>query len=266
MTMTVWTPAVGQRTGHAADPGDLRRRAVHPRRRRAPRRGGLRRRCARPRSGASRPASRAATTRPVSPSRCSRPATSIRRRRSATASPRSSTSPGCRRRPPGPACIGFCLGGTLAFGRGRRRRPGGVRQLLRVRRARHDRPHPRRLVPDAVPLRCRRRVHPGRRRRGARRGDPGRDGPQRRGRRPRLRQPRGRHVLERGGRQGRLVQDDGLPRRAPPGRSPRDLRGPDGARRRPYDGSESARRRCTDDRATVSRTGRGARRRPVRGR
>ena len=107
---------VGRGPGDAADPGDLRRRPVHPRRRRAPRRGRLRRRRAGPVLALrarlrGRPRRGRAGRR-----RCSRPATSTRPRRSPTASPPSSTSPGCRRSTARPGVIGFCLGGTLAFG------------------------------------------------------------------------------------------------------------------------------------------------------
>ena len=67
-------------------------------------------------SGASRPASRAATTRPVSPSRCNRPATSIRRRRVSDCVAALGHLATLSGPPARPGVIGFCLGGTLAFG------------------------------------------------------------------------------------------------------------------------------------------------------
>ena len=99
----------------------------------------------------------------------------------------------------------------------RRGQPVGLRQLLRLRRAGHARPPRRRRLPDDLPLRQRRRLHPRRRRRGAGEGDRRQGEPraQRRSGRPRLRQPRGRDVPRRSCGKGRLVQDHGLPRRTP---------------------------------------------------
>ena len=117
----------------------------------------------------------------------------------------------------GPGVLGFCLGGTLALGvaAADARR---LRQLLRLRRPGHARPARRGRLPDAVPLRRRRRLHPGR----------GRRGTGRRHRRPARvscstsRPPATRSTTTSRRcsttrlRPGRLVQDDGVPRRAPP--------------------------------------------------
>ena len=210
-------PGGGLRAGPRAHPGDLRRRGVHPRRRRAPRRRRLRRRRARRllavRTGVGAGSRRGRPHRLVRGGgqarhgQCGRRLRRRRRRRWAS-STRSSGTPGV---------IGFCLGGTLAWAVAVERRPQRVRQLLRLGCSVDDRPDRQRLVPDVVPLRRCRRLHPQRRcrcrRRGARR--PTWLRAQRRGRRPRVRQPRERDVLQRVGGQGSLVEDDGVPRRAP---------------------------------------------------
>ena len=169
-------------------------------------------------SGDSPPAGTPATTRPGWRRRCSRSPTSIPSAPSPTASPRSAISPRCRRVDGRPGVIGFCLGGTLAFGVAAADDPavcvsyygsgvpGMVDRLDDV------------TCPTLFHFGVDGRLHPGRRCGGARRGDRRPVGlrAQRRGRGPRLRQPRVGDVLRRGRRQGRLGQDDGLPRRAPP--------------------------------------------------
>ena len=198
-------PAAG---GDRADPGDLRGRSVHPRRRRTSRRARLPRRCA----GALlalRPRLRGGQ----------------RRRRDV----RRDVQGRPARRGTGPAGLhrrARRAGGDAGHRRGTRRarllprRDAGVRggrrgvtervrQLLRLRRTVDARPARRRRLPDAVPLRQRRPVDPGRRRRRPRRGDRRTTGAagERGDRRPRVRQPRPRRVLERGGGQRRLDED-----------------------------------------------------------
>ena len=170
MTMTVWTPESGtgpgmlliqeifgvgpyiRAVGERLADGRLRRRragpvlALRPRLRRRPRRGRPRRvdaagRQPRPGQGGVR----------------------LRDR------PRAAGRPGRRRRP-APGVIGFCLGGTLAFGVAAADDPAVCVSYYGSGVPGDGRPARCGELPDAVPLRGRGRLHPGRGGRGPRRG------------------------------------------------------------------------------------------------
>ena len=104
---------------------------------------------------------RRTTTRPGSRPRSGMvPQVRHRRRRWPTASPRSSARRSCPRSHGGAGVIGFCLGGTLGYLRRPYADPACCVSYYGSGVAGDARPARQRDVPDAVPLRRHRRLHP----------------------------------------------------------------------------------------------------------